>query len=187
MLPLQHLCSLQVHLSNTFCAICDDEDLFPKFCSRLQPPPACWRLGKENQTPSQSGCLQNSCASDQQTQHVPTTPNFASKATPFDLSLAICVACQCIPPNAMDYLGNMFPAFGRIRRVIPMSSETAIVVFFTLSEARSAQVGPLPPGFKTMLVALYTPQQKRPGALVPSDQSVLSTSRPKYTSLGWAE
>ena len=120
---------------------------------------------------------------DQQTLHVlvPTTP----KATPFDQSPAIYVAC--IPPYAMDDLGSMFQAFGRILRVIPMSSKTAIVVFFNRSEAQSSQVGPLPPGFVTIQVAPYTPQQKGPGALVPSDQSVLSTSLCKYTSLGLAE
>ena len=115
-LPVQQLRSLQMELSNIVCACRDDEDFIPQ----LMPPPPPVRRHKVNPTPSPSGCLQNSSALDQQTQHVPPTPKIASKATPFDPSLAIYVAR--IPPNAMDDLGSMFQAFGRIRRVIPMSS-----------------------------------------------------------------
>ena len=154
---MQQLRSFQIQLSNLVCACSDDEDFIPQ----LLPPPPSVRRRQVTQTPSPSACLQNISASDQQTQHVPPTQKIASKAMPFDPSSAIYVAR--IPPNALDDLGSMFQAFGRIRRVIPMSSETAIVVFFTRFEARSALLGPLPPGFETMRVAPCTPRQTRPG------------------------
>ena len=59
-----------------------------------------------------------------------------------------------------------------------------IVVYFTQSEARRAQIGPLPPQFEKILVAPYTPRQKQTGELVPSDHFVLTTTLSKYTSLG---
>ena len=47
---MQHLYSLQVQLSNIFCALHDDEEFIPQL---LQPP----LLRQENQT--QSGCPHN--------------------------------------------------------------------------------------------------------------------------------
>ena len=72
---------------------------------------------------------------------------YLSKAPPFDPSLPIYVVS--VPPGAMDDLGTIIQAVGRIRRAVQMSFKIAIVVFSAQSAARSAEAGPPPPGFGT--------------------------------------
>ena len=96
-------------------------DPFPRpECSRKesQTSPKIWLLACQSwSAQAHSACLNTG------------NKKYLSRALPFDPSKAIYVGS--IPPNVMDDLGTSFQAFGRICCVIPMSSETALVVFFT--------------------------------------------------------
>ena len=161
-------------------------DPFPRpECSRKesQTSPKIWLLACQSwSAQAHSACLNTG------------NKKYLSRALPFDPSKAIYVGS--IPPNVMDDLGTSFQAFGRICCVIPMSSETALVVFFT-PELLLWYFSPI----SSREVPNWSPStwiwdnsscpghslKKPTGAMIPSDHSVLTIPRPKYVSLsrGW--